>query len=149
MLVLAGSSFTEMRAQGKYVNVICRDGDNSSMKMSEVARVEFKDGTVNMVPKSGAAVSHEKANVLKISFDETGTGLGRVVPGSIILEADGDRILVGGASDNAVINVYDAGGRIVRKANCKAGSGVVNTTGLGAGTYIIKVDAQTRKFIRK
>lgn len=150
ILALAGMSIG-MKAQTQYVNVLYQDNSNHAMSKSEIDKIEIGQGFVTVVPKSGTPAKHRMSDIAKIVLDDRNItdGITAVNGNTLSIKADGNSIRISGATADANIEIYDAAGRIVGRATCNEGNGTVNVGNYPTGTYIIKTDGTTRKFIKR
>lgn len=150
ILALAGIPLG-MKAQTQYVNVLYQDNSNHAMAKSDIDKIEIGEGFITVVPKSGTPVKHQMSDIAKIVLDDHNItdGITGTANSALSISTDGSDIRIAGATAGAKIEIYDTAGRIISRTSCHEGNGTVNVGSYPTGTYIIKADGVTRKFIKR
>lgn len=152
ILLLAGTSMAAMAQNGgRSINVLYIDGSDHVMSMSDVERIEIGNDDINVVSKNGATKKHKKSDINGIWLNGTTSGICNRVrhDGDITLTVTGENITITGASPKANVSLYNTAGRSIVKSVCSDGRAIIGISNLHAGTYIVKVDGMTQKFIKK
>jgi len=146
VLLVAGQL---MVAQSFKMIVVKADGTDEAYAVSDVQKIVFDLGnntmTVNM--KAGADVS----NVTSLSFDET-TGIeSPKVESSIFVFPNPvkETLTVKGVEKDAIISLYDMSGKLLQSITSQENSTDINVSSLQQGIYLLQIDKQIIKFIKK
>lgn len=152
ILLLAGTgTMTMAQNGGRNINVLYLDGSDHIMTMSEVERIEIGSNAITVVPQNGTAMEHSMDNILGIWLNGTTSGICNRVKrdNDITLTVAPESVTVAGATAKATVRLYNTAGQQIAKSVCRDGQTTISTAGLAAGTYVIKVDDMTQKFIKK
>lgn len=152
ILMLAGIA-TGLKAQnsGRSINVLYLDGSDHITATANVERINIGEGTVSIVTTDGTVSSHNVSDIDRIWLNGVTSGICNSVKsdGDITITVTDGAITVDGATDKAVVKLYNIGGQRVAKTSCTAGHATISTAGMSAGTYIVKVDGMSKKLIKK
>ena len=138
-----------MVAQTFKMIVVKADGTDEAYAVSDVQKVVFdlENNTMTVNMKAGADVP----NVTSLSFDET-TGIeSPKVESSIFVFPNPvkETLTVKGVEKDAIISLYDMSGKLLQAITSQENSTDINVSSLQQGIYLLQIDKQIIKFIKK
>jgi len=145
VLLAAGQLF----AQSFKMITLSADGSTENYLVSEVQKITFDTGSDKMIVnlKTGSDV----ANITCVSFEDA-TGIQTPKPESSISVFPNpvqETLTVNGVKKDAVINVYSMSGALLKTVTAQDNSTKVDVSSLQQGIYLLQIDKQVVKFIKK
>ena len=140
-----------LKAEVSYIQVWLSSGKQVQYKLSERPRVVREAKTLRLTTSS-VDVVYQAGEVHKITYlIPSGLDAATTAPeqkGTITVSDDQMQIL--SLIHNEAIRIFDAGGRLIKQVKAdEKGSQTISLSAFPAGTYIVKSQQQSSKFIRK
>jgi len=136
-------------AQSFKMITLSSDGGKATYLVSDVQKIVFDQGnstmTINM--KAGSDVT----NITSVSFEEV-TGIETLKPESTISVFPNpvqETLTVKGVKKDAKITLYDMSGGLLQTVTSQENITNINVSSLQQGVYLLQVDKQVIKFIKK
>jgi hypothetical protein len=102
--------------------------------------VTTDSGTMNFDRKAVRIITYDNASsVNAVNAPKNGAGI----------SLSGNVLNVANISVAKIVNLYDAGGRVVREAVVSEGSCQLDLSGLAGGIYLVKVGSDTFKIMKR
>jgi len=136
-----------MMAQSFNMIVLKADGNETQYAVSDVQKIVFDNSTMTVELKSGENV----ADVTRVSFKDA-TGVETLKPESSVSVFPNpvqETLTVKGVKKGAVINVFDMSGGLLQTVTTQENTANINVSSLQKGVYLLQVDKQVVKFIKK
>jgi len=136
-----------MMSQSFNMIVLTADGNETQYAVSDVQKIVFASSTMTVELKSG----ENRTDVSRVSFkDMTGIETPKqessisVFPNPVV-----ETLTVSGVKKGTVINVFDLGGGLLKTVAAQENTATINVASLQKGIYLLQIDKQTVKFIKK
>ena len=140
-----------LKAQVSHIQVWLSSGKQVQYKLSERPRVVREAKTLRLTTSS-VDVVYQAGEVYKITYlIPSGLDAATTTPqqnGTITIADEQMQII--GFVPNESIQIFDASGRLLKQVKAdEKGSQTISLSAFPAGTYIVKSQQQSSKFIRK
>ncbi len=128
-----------------------KNGEKIYFDLEELPETTF-DGSLLIISTSKSNVSFQRENILRYTYEGQMTAIGKplVQPGEVRVVQTADEMAFDGLSEGTAVALYTADGRML--GSQKAQRGLTTTVSLKtypSGTYIIKVNDTTYKFLKR
>lgn len=146
LIALLVASYVYAAEVSKFI-AVSADDDNTSYVLADVKRInvvaDSNGASMTVVNKDG----EEFAGYKKILFAETETGIDEMEISSVYVYPNPvvNTLYIQGVEEGTLLEVYNLAGKTLLQEK-----GVeLNVTSLPSGTYILRIDQQYVKFIKK
>lgn len=126
---------------------IAQTGGSTDVSVSSIKKITFDENNIVLNMTDGSQNKLPLANVTKMFFSESSSGIETVEGKSAFSLKDG--VLCVKGLQGSHIAIYDMSGKIVRTATLNQAETEINVSGMQQGAYIVKVGDQTKKIINK
>ena len=113
--------------------------------------VTFGDNQLTITTKFLEVEAYDLSEIRKITYqNDDGSGINDMVAEKATMKFMGEDIIFSSLEKGTSISVYSANGMLMMKKNvADAGDCTLSLTGLSQGVYVISVNGQTFKVVKK
>lgn len=149
-LLFCSAIFTATAYNGK-ADVLYVDGTSHSITLTQVAKLQVTDGNAIFLGKDGKTVAtHKISDIQKINLTAGTTSITQKKDGNgIILRSYDNMVSAEGMADGKVLEIFSAGGELVKKVVSTNGKATADVHSLANGIYVIKADGQSLKMVKR
>lgn len=149
-LFLCGVALSAAADDGK-VDVLYVDGTSHVITLSQVAKMQVADGNAVFFGKDGkTAATHKISDIEKINLTVSTTSISQTKgENGIIVRSNGNTVSVEGLADGKSLEIFSAGGELLRKTTSVNGKAAVDVTSLANGVYVVKADGKSLKMVKR
>lgn len=151
-LLLSGCALTSFAADGDDMLVLYLDGTSHSAKMETVEKITLADHTLTLVGTDGSEESKPLAQVDKILFGKTATGVSSATvarDADVVVRATGYTFTAEGLRDGVTLAVYTQDGALVAQSVAKGGKATIDASRLANGVYVVKAANKSLKVVKR
>lgn len=128
-----------------------KNGEKIFFELSEQPVTTFEDGKL-VITTNNTTTYYLIENVVRYTYEGAMTAIHTPIlrPGEIIFRQNNDKMVFDGLTDGTTINVYSIDGKVLfsQKAH-KGETTVISFANHPTGTYLVKVNDATYKFIKR
>lgn len=149
LLTMTTATWAETATQ--QLVVWLKGGEKVYFDLAEEPETTFEEGKL-VIKTSRSTIYYHLENVLRYTYQGAMTGIDspKVRPGEIIYRQGKDQVAFDGLADGKRIDIYSMDGKLLRTMQAKGGKQtVVFLAGYPTGTYLIKIDDATYKFLKR
>ena len=129
-------------ADDYYLNVIANATD--SYATASLKKITFENGNVVVTTSNGASTSYAISSISQMYFSSTSAGIGSISTDSNIVW-DGTTLSLNGLQGK--VQVYQPSGALVASESADAER--INLSRLSKGVYVVNVNGQSFKIVKK
>ncbi|MBR3530459.1 MAG: T9SS type A sorting domain-containing protein [Bacteroidaceae bacterium] len=129
-------------ADDYYLNVIANATD--SYATASLKKITFENGNVVVTTSNGASTSYAISSISQMYFSSTSAGIGSISTDSNITW-DGTTLSLNGLQGK--VQVYQPSGALVASESADAER--INLSRLSKGVYVVNVNGQSFKIVKK
>lgn len=129
-------------ADDYYLNVIANATD--SYATASLKKITFENGNVVVTTSNGASTSYAISSISQMYFSSTSAGIGSISTDSNIAW-DGTTLSLNGLKGK--VQVYQPSGALVASESADAER--INLSRLSKGVYVVNVNGQSFKIVKK
>lgn len=151
-LLLSGCALTSFAAEGDDLLVLYLDGTSHSAKMETVEKITLSDHTLTVVGADGSEESKPLAQVDKILFGKTATGVSSATitrDADVLVRSNGYTFTAEGLGDGVVLALYAQNGALVAQSVAKDGKATIDASRLAKGVYVVKAGDKSLKVVKR
>ena len=122
----------------------------ASFNLGNISKLQFAEGNLVVTLDDETTQSVALSTSLQLKFDETTTAISQLktTAGTLGIVYNGQQLSLSGLNGTCNAAIYNVSGQ--RVSNLKAWDGSpISTASLVSGVYIIKVNNQSLKFVKK
>ena len=138
-----------MVAQTFQMIVVSADGNETTYPVSTVQKVVFENNTMTVKTNTGS----DATNITCIKFTQDGNAgiKNQKSEPSIFVFPNpvGETLTVNGVKKDEIINLYDMSGALLKTVTSQETATNINVSSLKQGVYLLRIDKQVIKFLKK
>lgn len=135
-----------MQAEDNHLYIQPNAGETMDWNIATLQKMNFKDGNVVLTTKTGTSASTPIASISRMYITTPSTQGIEHAKGGLPYQWDGQRLHVEVAS-GTLVEVFNVSGSVVLRQPLTGTT--VDLSHLGKGMYIVRIDGQAFKIIKK
>ena len=149
-LFLCGVALSATADDGK-VDVLYVDGTSHVITLSQVAKLQVADDNAVFYGKDGKITeTHKISDIEKITLTAATSSISQTKgENGIVVRSDGNTVSVEGLADGKSLEIFSAGGELLKKAASVGDKASVDVSSLANGVYVVKADGKSLKMVKR